>query len=35
MKIKNDKGEEIAVTYFAEGDEVAVKILRTGEEERN
>lgn len=34
MKIKNDKGEEIAVTYFAEGDEVAVKILRTGEEEQ-
>ena len=26
LKIKNEKGEEVIVTYFAEGDVVAVKI---------
>ena len=34
MKLKNDKGEEIAVTYFAEGAEVAVKLQKNGEAEQ-
>lgn len=34
MKMKNDKGEEIKVTYFAEGDAVAVKLQKNGEEEQ-
>ena len=34
MNLKNDKGEEITATYFAEGDEVAIKIQKKGEEEQ-
>lgn len=33
VKLKNDKGEEISVTYFAEGSEVAVKLQKTGAKE--
>ncbi|WP_447951633.1 hypothetical protein [Chryseobacterium koreense] len=32
-KLKNDQGEEIQVTYFAEGGVVAVKIQKTGDKE--
>lgn len=32
-KLKNSKGEEITVTYFAKGEEVAVKLERQGMEE--
>jgi len=31
QKLQNGKGEELLVTYFAEGDAVAVKIQKTGE----
>ena len=31
MKIKNESGEELTVTYFAEGDMIAVKIEKPGE----
>ncbi len=31
----NDKGEEITMIYFAEGDMVAVKIQKKGEEEQS
>lgn len=34
LKLKNLKGEEIAVTYFSEGDVVAVKIQKVGEAEQ-
>ena len=34
FKIKNEKGDEVQVTYFAEGDQVAVKILKKGEAEQ-
>ncbi len=34
MKLKNDKGEEISATYFAEGDQVALKIQKQGEAEQ-
>lgn len=34
LKLKNLKGEEISVTYFSEGDKVAVKIQKAGEEEQ-
>lgn len=30
IKLKNSQGEEISVTYFANGEEVAVKIERNG-----
>ncbi|KMQ72016.1 hypothetical protein [Chryseobacterium koreense] len=33
-KLKNDKGEEVSVTYFAEGGVVAVKIQKTGDKEQ-
>ncbi|SFC02403.1 hypothetical protein [Kaistella jeonii] len=33
LKMKNNKGEEVTVTYFAEGDAVAVKIQKTGGKE--
>lgn len=29
-KLKNDKGEELSVTYFAEGDVVAAKVQKNG-----
>ena len=32
-KLKNDKGEEIGVTYFAQGENIAVKIEQTGKPE--
>lgn len=31
---KNSKGEELTVTYFAEGNQVAVKIQKTGDVEQ-
>ncbi len=34
LKIRNDKGEEVTVVYFGEGDEVAVKIQKSGAEEQ-
>ena len=34
LKLKNLKGEEISVIYFSEGDVVAVKIQKAGEEEQ-
>ena len=34
LTLKSPKGEEISVTYFSEGDEVAVKIQKTGEKEQ-
>lgn len=34
LKLKSLKGEEISVTYFSEGDAVAVKIQKAGEEEQ-
>ena len=34
LTLKSPKGEEILVTYFSEGDEVAVKIQKKGEEEQ-
>ena len=33
LKMKNSKGEEISVTYFAQGDAVAVKIQKAGKNE--
>lgn len=33
LKLKSLKGEEISVTYFSEGDAVAVKIQKAGEQE--
>lgn len=33
-KLKNENGEEVAVTYFAEGGQVAVKIQKTGGKEQ-
>lgn len=33
IKLKNSKGEEVSVVYFAEGDAVAVKIQKTGGKE--
>ena len=32
-KLKNEKGEEIGVTYFAQGENIAVKIEQTGKPE--
>ena len=32
--LKNDKGETIKVVYFADGDEVAVKITKEGKEHK-
>ncbi len=32
-KLKNDKGEEIGITYFAQGENIAVKIEQTGKPE--
>lgn len=32
--MKSSEGEEVKVTYFAEGDMVAVKLQKTGEEEQ-
>ncbi|MEC5157319.1 hypothetical protein [Chryseobacterium sp. MP_3.2] len=34
LKIKNDKGEEVTVVYFGEGDQVAVKIQKSDGEEQ-
>lgn len=34
LKLKNNKGEELSVTYLAEGDVVGVKIQKTGEGEQ-
>ncbi|MBU8883439.1 hypothetical protein KSK37_10125 [Kaistella sp. DKR-2] len=34
LKLKNSKGEELSVTYLAEGDVVGVKIQKTGEGEQ-
>ncbi|MBU4538971.1 MAG: hypothetical protein L6264_03850 [Weeksellaceae bacterium] len=34
LKLKNSKGEELSVTYLAEGDVVGVKIQKTGEDEQ-
>lgn len=35
VKLVNEKGEELTITYFAEGDMVAVKIKKQDEEEQN
>lgn len=32
-KLKNDKGEILGVTYFAKGDDIAVKLERDGQPE--
>lgn len=32
--LKNEAGEEITVIYFAEGDKVAVRIKKSGQEEK-
>ncbi|MDQ0476720.1 hypothetical protein [Chryseobacterium sp. MDT2-18] len=32
-KLKNDKGEEMNVTYFAQGDDIAVKLEQDGKKE--
>ena len=34
LTLKNSKGENLTVTYFAEGNEVAVKIQKTGQKEQ-
>lgn len=34
VQLKNDAGEEITITYFAEGDAVAVKLQKAGEAEQ-
>lgn len=34
QQLQNSKGELLQVTYFAEGDEVAVKIKKSGEAEQ-
>ncbi len=33
-KLRNEKGDEITVTYFAQGNDVAVKIQKAGEAEQ-